>query len=456
MGATAGAGGPGTARDRRRSGEILVVLAVAVAIAAVPLFILVPPGAAPKGNVHPPGPFQHVVEIMLENHAFDNFFGQFPGADGPPNGTQLPNGSGGWVAPFWIAGNSTPDPPHTRAAQLADYDQGRMDGFVEQMALVDPSASNTPMGYYNATQLGGLWQLAHRFVLCEAYFASVLGPTVPNRLYAMAGSSAGVTSDLLPYGTELPTIFDQLSSYGLSWNYFYEPTALPSLPSELFPLAESSVKLANLEPLSALPSAIAAGALPAVTFVDPEDSPYSMHPPENVRVGEAWLLATVQAIEASPAWNSTVVFVTWDEGGGYYDHVAPPIVDGLGDGFRVPMIVVSPFSEAGRINTTVFDHTSVLHFLEAAWGLPFLTPRVAAANDLCSTLVLLPSAERCRAAPPLSPLATSHPTPGPVGPPTFHGLAAVGALTVPAAELDRAGSRRGRRPLTPNPRPPAD
>lgn len=382
------------ADHRRLALGMAAALVVAMGLVVTGLYVLVPSPVRGSAGRTPPGPVQHVVEIMLENHAFDNFFGTFPGADGPPAGTALPDGHGGVVAPYWISGTSTPDPPHFRSAEVADLDGGRMDGFVEQMARSDPSAASAPMGFYNATQLSGIWGLASEFVLCDRYFASVLGPTLPNRLYAMAGAAAGITNDVLPTGTYLRTIFDQLTSFGYSWAY-YSGGLLPPLPSSLVPLSWSAQKVADLRPLAELPAVLHRGTLPALTFVDPEGTVYSQHPPLDVRVGDAWVLGLVRSIEESPVWGSTVVFLTWDEGGGYYDHVAPPTMDAWGDGFRVPMIVVSPFSKVGAVDSTVFDHTSVLHFVEAAWGLPFLNERVASADDLCSTLVGLPASERC-------------------------------------------------------------
>lgn len=382
------------ADSRRLALGMATALVVALGLVVTGLYVLAPSPPGGSGGRTPPGPIQHVVEIMLENHAFDNFFGTFPGADGPPAGTSLPDGHGGLIAPYWISGTSTPDPPHFRSAELYDLDGGRMDGFVEQMARSDPSAASTPMGFYNATQLSGIWGLASDFVLCDRYFASVLGPTVPNRLYAMAGAAAGITNDVLPTDTYLRTIFDQLTSFGYSWSY-YAGGLLPPLPSSLVPLSWSAQKVADLRPLGELPAALHRGTLPALTFVDPEGTIYSQHPPLDVRVGDAWVLGLVRSIEASPVWSSTVVFLTWDEGGGYYDHVAPPAMDAWGDGFRVPMIVISPFSKVGAVDSTVFDHTSVLHFVEAAWGLPFLNERVASADDLCSTLLGLPASERC-------------------------------------------------------------
>lgn len=332
----------------------------------------------------PRSPVQHVVEIMMENHAFDNLFGTFPGALGFPANVSLPNGSGGWVQPYWIPGNSTPDLPHDRASEIADRNGTQMNGFVQEMAKQDPGAAATPMGYYNATQVPGYWTLAHEFVLCDQYFASVLGPTLPNRLYAIAGSSAGITTDTWPAGgISLPTVFDQLSPAGVSWRYYYVPSGFPPIPLQISPLRDTLSEAHNVVPITGLLSNIQAGDLPNVTFVDPEaSSVFSEHPPESVTVGEAWSLSIIDAVEASPLWNSTVIFLTWDEGGGFYDSFVPPVMDSLGDGFRVPLLVISPFTRGGGMTSQVFDHTSILKFIDSNWGLPFLNARVAAANTI--------------------------------------------------------------------------
>jgi phospholipase C len=372
---------------RSRDGPLFAGIAIALVIATAVPATLVPP--ADRSSVPiARSPIQHVVEIMMENHAFDNFFGTFPGVIGFPENVSLPNGAGGFVSPYWISGDSTPDLPHDRASEIADLDGGRMDGFVEEMAKFNSSAPDTPMGYYNATQIGGYWALAREFVLCDMYFQPVIGPSIPNRLYAIAGGSGGITSDTWPSGgVELYTIFDELSAYGLSWKYYYLPGEGPPIPLYVSPLRYTPSEVANVELETSLPGAIAAGDLPAVTFVDPEgSSTLSEHPPQNVTAGEAWSLDLIDSIEASPLWNSTVIFLTWDESGGFYDSVVPPVLDGLGDGFRVPMLVISPYTEHGGIRSESFDHTSVLKFIDQNWGLPYLNARVEEANSLGSVL----------------------------------------------------------------------
>jgi len=119
--------------------------------------------------------------------------------------------------------------------------------------------------------------------------------------------------------------------------------------------------------------------------VDPEDDPLvSEHPPENVSEGEAWTMKIIRSIAKLPQWNTTAILLTWDESGGYYDHVPPPQVDEWGYGFRVPMIVISPYAKPGYVDHETMDHTSILKFIATNWALPFLTERVAQAGDLRS------------------------------------------------------------------------
>jgi phospholipase C len=346
------------------------------------------PSQSGVGTSGAAGQVQHVVEIMLENHAFDNFFGRFPGAEGIPNQTAVPDGHGGFVSPYLLAGNSSPSPPHDRGSGLVDLDGGRMDGFVEAATAVNASLAPVPMGYYDSGQLGDFWNLAADFLLCDHYFASVLGPTIPNRLYAIAGDSAGISGDSLPAnGLDLLTIFDQLHAGGVSWKYLYQPGGTyPPLPLWISPLRHNPSEVQDVVPLSSLVPDAAAGNLPAVTFVDPLNTPFSQQPPQSIAPGEAWTMSVLRAIETSPEWASTVVFLTWDEGGGFYDHVAPPTVDSLGDGFRVPMLVISPFTVHGGVNAALFDHTSVLKFIDDNWGLPPLNSRIAETNDIGSVL----------------------------------------------------------------------
>lgn len=366
---------------------VALVLAVAIVTGAYAFLGLAGRRVAPAAVVKTSTPIQHLIVIMKENHAFDNYFGTYPGADGLPANVSLPTGEGGMIEPHWIDGAWTLDLPHDRAAMLADYNNGSNDGFAIQADAWFPGLGATALGYYDRRQLAGYWDLASNFTLADHYFQSVLGPTIPNRLYSFAGQSGGLTSNNLPgSGVDVPTVFDQLQAKGISWRYYYIPNA-PGSPLLLgLPHFASDASLdANIVPMDRLQGDIRAGTLPNVTYIDPEgDVGVSEHPPGSVIAGENWTLSIIDAVMRGPEWASTAIVLTWDENGGFYDHVPPPQVDTYGYGFRVPAIVISPLARRGFVDPTTMDHTSILRFIADNWGLPYLTPRVAIAGNLTS------------------------------------------------------------------------
>src|SRR5206468_12670886 len=142
-------------------------------------------------------------------------------------------------------------------------------------------------------------------------------------------------------------------------------------------------------PLSMLARDIRSDDLPSVTYIDPNgflaaDLQVNEHPPGNVTTGQTWTESVVQSVMTSSMWASCVIILTWDESGGFYDHVPPPQVDGFGYGFRVPMIVISPFAKRGFVDHEVMDHTSILKFIADKWELPYLTQRQASSGNLSS------------------------------------------------------------------------
>ncbi len=324
---------------------------------------------------------------MQENHAFDNYFGTFPGADGIPPGISLPDGHGGNVTPHWINGSWTPDLPHSRAAALEAYDNGSMDGFAIATHAYGPGLENVTVGYYDARQIPWYWSAAATYTLGDHYFQAVFGPTIPNRLYSFAGTASGLTSNAINGSTiDNQTVFDQLAMRRISWTY-YSSEALPfaPLPDYFAHIRNDPAMSSRIAPTTQLQSDIESGRLAQVVYVDTEFDPFiSEHPPENVTIGEQWTEAIVQSIEASTIWNSTAVFVTWDESGGYYDNVPPPQVDAWGYGFRVPLIVISQFAKRAFVDHDILDHTSIMKFIAKNWGLPSLTAREARAGDLFS------------------------------------------------------------------------
>ncbi len=366
---------------------MIFVFVALVPIAAVAINAVRPPPLPPPQPPLVPGstPIEHVVVLMKENHGFDNYFGTFPGVDGLPPNVSLPDGTGGTVRVHWIDGTSSPDIPHSREAMLRAYDNGSNDGFVEAAASFGPAAANATMGYYDGRQLGAYWSLARNFTLADEYFSSMLGPTVPNRLFSIAGTNAGLTSNILTgVRINLPTIFNQLEGRGISWTYYYTSGLFHGpLPDYFSGVSGNPDMTARLVTMDHLLPDLQAGKLSQVTFVDPEDDPaISEHPSQDITAGESWTMNLVETFRVMPQWNSTAIFLTWDESGGFYDHVVPPQVDAWGSGFRVPLIVVSPYVRRGFIDHVVMDHTSLLRFIADNWNLKPLTDREAHADDL--------------------------------------------------------------------------
>jgi len=327
---------------------------------------------------------------MKENHAFDNYFGTYPGADGIPPNVTVPNGHGGVIAPHWLNSTWTWDVPHSREAMLQSYNGGKNDGFAIAAESWIPGLGEVAMGYYDYHEVGAYWSLAENYTLADRYFQSMFGPTIPNRLYSFAGQAGGLTSNAIKLsGVDFPTIFDQLEAHQISWKYYtsvgsnYTP-----LPEELPHIRASHRMVSKVVPLDQLLCDVASGNLPPVAYVDPEaDLGISEHPPGNVVAGAAWTVQTVRAIQASSAWPSTAILLTWDESGGFYDHVPPPQVDEWGYGFRVPMVIISPFAKRGWVNHQVMDHTSIVKFIADNWGLSYLTDREAKAGNLTTSFV---------------------------------------------------------------------
>ncbi len=373
---------------RTRRGQVLAFgIVISLVVGGLVLTNALRPAVSVPSEVPGTTPIRHVVVIMKENHAFDNYFGTFPGVDGIPAGVSLADGQGGNVTPHWINSTWTLDLPHSRDAMIQSYHNGSNDLFAAVAEAHAPGLGNVSMGYYDRRQLGYYWSLAENYTIMDRYFQSMLGPTVPNRLYSFAGTSDGLGSNVIwQVPMSSPTIFGQLQARGISWRYYYSPGIFVGpLPSYFPEIRSRSEMIAQLVPMDQLFGDLSAGNLAQVTYIDPsEDFFISEHPPEQVSVGAAWTKGIIDAIMSSPAWKTTAIFLTMDESGGFYDHVPPPQVDGWGYGFRVPMIVVSPYARRAFVDHQVMDHTSIPKFIAANWGLPMLTQREAGANDMLS------------------------------------------------------------------------
>jgi phospholipase C len=375
------------------------------------------PGLA-AGTDTLPG-IQHVVVLMMENHSFDNFFGMLGRGDGftlgrdrqPTATNPYPDGriQHAFRMPTTCQLPSTPS--QEWLASHNAYNNGKMDGFVSTpIAPTDSTmVGGVAMGYWTGDDLPFTYSLAREFPIGDRWFSSVLAQTYPNRRYLIAGTSAGVTDDggtsaaLIPVPAPDGTIFNLLDNHGISWENYVASYPNGATP-ELFVGNDAVTESQHYKPFADFLTDAASGALPSFSFLDPDYGTQSQENPQNIVVGEAMLAQVVQAVGASPLWDKTILLVMYDEHGGYYDHVPPPraippdaippvvqpgeqLYEGFARyGFRVPSVVVSPYSKRNHVSHVLYDHTSVLAFVEHKWNLPALTYRDANANDLLDFL----------------------------------------------------------------------
>jgi phospholipase C len=343
----------------------------------------------------PPGNsgIEHIVVVMMENRSFDHLMGWLPGANGTQAGLAFTD-SQGISHPTYnltdFVGCAHPDPDHSYTGGRSEVDGGKMDGWLRTT-----TNDNFCIGYYTESQLPFLSGFARNFTTLDNYFASILGPTFPNRIFSYAAQTDRLsnTVDL----SSLPTIFDSLQNAGVSCKYYF--SNVPFLALWGFKYIGISAIYDDFL-LDAF-----FGNLPSVSFLDPK---YTIlddgegnddHPHADIRSGEAFLSGVYRALSRSPQWKNTVLIVNRDEWGGFYDTVPPPraaapnsvdtdIVNGKTLlGCRVPVVVASPFSggnpSSPRVNSLVYDHTSVLKLIEWRFGLQPLTRRDAS-NDVAN------------------------------------------------------------------------
>ena len=348
---------------------------------------------------------EHIVVLMMENHSFDNLLGmvphQVPGR-GSVDGLSLRRGKPVNANPD-AAGNpvvaqhmSSPcqlsgEPSQSWNASHQAYDNGLNDGFVKASAPV-------AMSFWDQRDIPFTYSLVEHFPIGERYFCSVLGQTFPNRCYLFSGTSSGTINDTIadappPNGT----IWDRLDAQGIDWGIYYEPPSYPSF--ELVPGSVTPARASRVHPFSRFLSDTAAGKLKQFTFLDPNYETTSQENPQDIQLGERYIAQVVRSLMAARTWKHTALFITYDEHGGYYDHVPPPSalapdsiaplltpedVPGAFDryGFRVPLIVVSPWAKARYVSRVTQDHTSIAAFIERKWNLPAMTFRDANAQPM--------------------------------------------------------------------------
>jgi phospholipase C len=424
-------------------------------------------------QAQPSVPIQHFIYIIQENHSYDSYFGTFPGGNGIPAGTALPQIPGGpnVILPFQLTANSVPDDlKHNWNSAHTAWDGGKMDGFMwaewpaglaywggqypppnqaavqfdsvrqppasskgksvdeqivspggfaddedeanptvgaendARVAAARAQASPTPpnpndrpswviytmsyMDYMDYNEIPNYWEYAMKFTLCDDFFSSLMGPSEPNHLYALAAQSGGTIGSAKPHSVDVnsfPTMAELLQNSSISWK-FYSSTD-PQVASIWKPLPaftnfnNNPTLDSHLVYTTEFYTDLSQGTLPSVCWIVP-DRGHSEHPPQDCPRGMWYVTGLVNAVMQSSYWNQCAIIIVWDDSGGFYDHVPPPDVDLYGYGARVPALVISPYSVTGVVNHTQFDLTSPLKLIETVFGLPPLTPRDARSNDM--------------------------------------------------------------------------
>jgi phospholipase C len=334
----------------------------------------------------------HIVMVMMENRSFDHFLGWLPYADGQQEDLGYRDRTGVLQMTHRLApdfqGCGHPDPDHSYTGSRVAYNGGAVDGWLRAGAN-DTDA----IGYYTSADLAFLGQAAPHWTVCDRYFAPIMAESFPNRLCQHAAQTDRLrnTSDV----TGLPTIWDRLADAGLDGRYYFSDVPFLALWGTWY--------LAIARPFPAFLLDALTGQLPHVAFVEPRfldnasGTSGDDHPYADIRNGEAFLALVYTAMTRSPAWPRTVLVITYDEWGGFFEHVPPPVAplpdaeraagnaDGL-RGFRVPCLLVSPFARRAAVSSLVFDHTSVLRLIEWRWHLAPLTVRDATATNLAEAL----------------------------------------------------------------------
>lgn len=441
-------------------------------------------------------PVKHFIFIVQENHSFDNYFGSFPGANGIPLDTALPNYPGGpKLERPYLSHDPTPhDLSHSWTSAALAYDNGSMDGFLwaewpiaasfygksipvptpdptkvtivkrtsqrlhhpagpnqqlpsgeqlsplgfaddedadapdieelnEKALAAEPKPFGTPnpkrrpsyvlktLGFYNDSVIPNYWSYARNFTLCDAFFSSLRGPSMPNHLYAVAAQSGGLAYNV-PHSKvaiySFPSVVELLGGANISWTYYVGADPTEESLWNPFPgfenYAGTNAVLPHIGRTIQFFKDLKDGTLPQVSWIIPHGKE-SEHPPQNIQTGMWYVTNLINAVMKSGYWDSCAIIVLWDDYGGFYDHVAPPQVDEYGYGFRVPAIVISPYSRSGVVVHTTYDMTSPLALLEKTFGLSPLTNRDAQANAMLDCFNFSQK--------PLPPLVIPAPTPAP-------------------------------------------
>ena len=363
-------------------------------------------GVAVSGNGDP---IKHLVFIIQENHTFDNYFGTYPGANGLLgilNSSMLIKTYMSDLKP--VTPKIDPDD-----LGIPVYDASNPSNI---------SVNGLPVGYYDKSDIPYYWDYANNYMLCDNFFSSEFGPTFPNHLYIVSGAAGpnGLSnssyslngsfisnppqSTLSNLDLQWETMAQELSNYGVSWKWYDRssnataPSAANVLPLFSYFQKNPSELDAHVQGIQNFISDIQSNNLPSVSWIStyspgaiwyPPNFPsqfigmdISEHPPARPDAGMDYVADPVNEIMQSPYWNSTAIVITWDDYGGFYDHVAPPEVDQYGLGLRVPALIISPWAKHGYIDNTQYEFASMLKLIEDTFYVPSLGTRDVNANDM--------------------------------------------------------------------------
>ncbi len=370
---------------------------------------------------------KHIVVIMQENRSFDSYFGTYPGADGIPMANGVPTvcvpdpQAKTCLKPFYDPKDLNYGGPHGSTNATADINGGKMNGFISSeesgrsvacKGAFDPNCAakdNPPdvMGYHDARQIPNYWSYAENFVLQDHMFEPVASWSLPAHLFTVSAWSAKCTqpgdaascqnaiqnpgnpgkaaknNGNTPDYAWTDLTYLMYKNY-VSWGYYLDQGTQPDCdddamfctpkaqkvkvpgiwnPLPYFDTVRQDGQLGNIQDISKFVSAAKKGTLPAVSWVVPNGQ-NSEHPPALISVGQAYVTSLINAVMQGPDWNSTAIFLTWDDWGGFYDHVVPPHVDQNGYGLRVPAIVISPYAKKGYIDHQTLSFDAYLKFIE--------------------------------------------------------------------------------------------
>ena len=348
--------------------------------------------------IPPPNPIKHIIVITQENRSFDHYFGTFPGADGIPTGVCVPDpATHTCVKPFHSTADLSYGGPHDDSAATADIDSGKMDGFIAQ-AEVDKSPNpDDVMSYKDQREIPNYWAYAQNFVLEDHLYESNASWSLPSHMYTVSDWSAICSSTTDPStctSTKQPTQNTQypwtdltylLHKNSVSWGYFVmngtEPDCVddasitcvphsqdsttPSIwnPLPSFETVKADGQTGNVQTIGNFYTEAKNGTLPAVSWIDPSGE-VSEHPTNRISAGQTYVTSLINAVSSGPDWNTTAIFLYWDDWSGFYDHVVPPKVDANGFGLRVPGIIISPYARAGVVDHQSTSFDGINRFIE--------------------------------------------------------------------------------------------